>query len=70
MKKLGIILILSILLVSCSNSEPVGKYQAVEVAGDLIIINTITGEGDFFIFRRRAGKIVLIPESKISRPKK
>jgi hypothetical protein len=70
MKKLGIVLILSILLVSCSKSEPVGKYQAVEVAGNLIIINTITGEGEVFTWKMRERKITAVFESKISRPKK
>jgi|UniRef100_UPI00404981BF uncharacterized protein YcfL len=47
MKKLGIVLILSILLVSCSKSESIGKYQAISLSQNkIIIINTITGEGE------------------------
>jgi uncharacterized protein YcfL len=49
MKKLGIVLILSILLVSCSKTEPIGKYQAINTLdGRLIIINTTNGEGEVF----------------------
>jgi uncharacterized protein YcfL len=35
MKKLGIVLILSILLVSCSKSESIGKYQAIIIKSEL-----------------------------------
>jgi hypothetical protein len=45
MKKLGILLILSILLVSCSKSQPIGKYQAIQLRPyEIIIINTTNGE--------------------------
>lgn len=48
MKKLGIVLILSILLVSCSNPEPIGKFQAIHQNNHLIIIDTTNGEGEVF----------------------
>jgi hypothetical protein len=70
MKKLGIVLILSILLVSCSNREPVGKYQAVEVAGELIIIDTTNGEGEVFTLRVVEDNFNMIKIGKVSRPKK
>ena len=48
MKNLFVVLILSVLLISCSKGEPFGKYQAIEANGNLIIINTTDGSGDVY----------------------
>jgi hypothetical protein len=48
MKNLFVVLILSVLLISCSKGEPIGKYQAIEANGNLIIINTTDGSGDVY----------------------
>jgi len=70
MKNLGIVLILSILLVSCSNSEPVGKFQAVQQSSLLTIIDTTNGEGEVFMVKVVGGKFNYIKVGKVSRPKK
>jgi hypothetical protein len=79
MKKLGIVLILSILLVSCSKTEPIGKYQAINTLdGHLIIINTTNGEGE--VFNKRVSntypkgtlveRVIYFQTGKIVRPEK
>ena len=48
MKNILVVLILSVLLISCSQIEPIGKYQAIEANGNLIIVNTTDGSGDVY----------------------
>jgi hypothetical protein len=50
MKNILAVLIISVLLISCSWSEPIGKYQAIEANGNLIIVNTTDGSGDVYSF--------------------
>jgi hypothetical protein len=68
MKKLGIVLILSILLVSCFKTEPIGKYQAVVLTDydRIIIINTTNGDGEVFEIRKNTKEVKLSERSKKS----